>query len=87
MSCCGSLCCVGPPWLPVLCWEAPATALYPVGLGWRQLSLTGTSTKLDCYSFKEVCLLLGWLQGWWQPGEPEDTCGDPVQLGKISLFH
>lgn len=62
-------------------------ALHHMGPGWRQLSLAGTSNKLDCCSFKEVCVLLGWLQGWWQRGELEDTCGDPVQLGKISLFH
>lgn len=87
MGCCGRLCCVVPPWVPVVRREALTTGLRPTGPGWRQLSLARTSSKLDCCSFKEACLLLGWLQGWWQQGELEDTCRDPVQLGKISLFH
>lgn len=44
-----------------------------------------TGPKLDCCGFKELCLLLGLLRGWWQPGEPRTPAEILYSWGRLAF--
>lgn len=81
VSCCGRgdtptaavLC--GDTRVPVLRWEAPGTALCPMGPGWRQLSLPRTAVNWSATALKKcVCSLAGLVAAGRARGHLRRSC-------------